>query len=83
MMIFVVYKGEAVTVDAFSLLVNLFKLFVLPQQACFWKPLFFQQYYAERRLRPRARRALIMARPARVRIRARNPWARFRLILLG
>lgn len=38
---------------------------------------------ALRRARPRARRALIMARPFLVFIRARNPWVRLRLISLG
>ena len=38
---------------------------------------------ALRRARPRARRALITARPPRVRILARNPWVRLRLISLG
>ena len=38
---------------------------------------------ALRRARPRARRALITARPPRVRILARNPWVRLRLTSLG
>ena len=38
---------------------------------------------AERRFRPRARRALMMARPERVAMRARNPWRRARFSLLG
>ena len=38
---------------------------------------------ALRRARPRARRALITARPPRVCILARNPWVRLRLISLG
>jgi len=36
-----------------------------------------------RRLRPLARRALITARPPRVRMRARKPWVRARLTLDG
>jgi len=36
-----------------------------------------------RRLRPFARRALITARPPRVRMRARKPWVRARLTLEG
>ena len=39
--------------------------------------------YAERRLRPRARRRLRIARPPRVAIRARNPCLRFRRRTLG
>lgn len=35
--------------------------------------------YTLSRARPRARRALITARPPRVRMRARNPWVRLRL----
>ena len=38
---------------------------------------------ALRRARPLARRALMTARPPRVRIRARNPWVRLRLTSLG
>ena len=37
----------------------------------------------ERRFRPLARRRLITARPARVLIRSKNPWVRFRRKLLG
>lgn len=39
--------------------------------------------YAESTLRPRARRALRILRPAAVAIRARNPWRRARFKLLG
>src|SRR4029453_627631 len=39
--------------------------------------------YADRRLRPRARRRCRIARPARVDIRARKPWRRFRRRTLG
>ena len=39
--------------------------------------------YADNRLRPLARRALITLRPALVAMRARNPWVRLRLMLLG
>ena len=39
--------------------------------------------YTDSRLRPLARRALITLRPALVDMRARNPWARLRLRLLG
>lgn len=39
--------------------------------------------YAERRRRPLARRALITSRPPLVAMRARKPWLRLRLILLG
>lgn len=39
--------------------------------------------YADSRLRPLARRALITLRPALVDMRARNPWVRLRLRLLG
>lgn len=39
--------------------------------------------YAERRLRPLARRALRTARPARVRMRRRKPWRRLRRRTLG
>lgn len=39
--------------------------------------------YALRRLRPLARRALITARPPGVAMRARKPWVRLRLIMLG
>ena len=39
--------------------------------------------YADSRLRPLARRALITLRPALVAMRARNPWVRLRLRLLG
>jgi hypothetical protein len=38
---------------------------------------------AERRLRPRARRAAITLRPPTVAMRARKPWRRLRTILLG
>lgn len=38
---------------------------------------------ALRRDRPLARRALIMARPPRVLMRARNPWVRFLFTSLG
>jgi hypothetical protein len=38
---------------------------------------------ADRRARPLRRRAEIMARPARVRIRRRKPWVRLRRRLLG
>lgn len=38
---------------------------------------------AARRLRPLARRALMIARPDLVAMRARKPWRRSRLILLG
>jgi len=38
---------------------------------------------ADRRLRPLRRRAEIIARPARVRIRRRKPWVRLRRRLLG
>lgn len=37
----------------------------------------------DRRLRPLARRAFSTLRPPRVLMRARNPWVRARLILLG
>jgi hypothetical protein len=37
----------------------------------------------DRRFRPLARRRLITARPARVLIRSKNPWVRFRRKLLG
>jgi hypothetical protein len=37
----------------------------------------------ERRFRPLARRRLMTARPARVLIRSKNPWVRFRRKLLG
>lgn len=82
-LIFVIDQGKAFTVDTFPLSINLFKLAVLTQQTFFGKPVFFQQNYADKRLRPRALRALKIARPARVLMRARNPWARLRLILLG
>ena len=39
--------------------------------------------YADRRLRPLARLRLIRARPVEVLMRARKPWVRLRLILLG
>ena len=39
--------------------------------------------YAERRFRPLARRRLRIARPARVAIRARKPWRRFRRRTFG
>jgi hypothetical protein len=42
-----------------------------------------QRAQADRRLRPLARRRLRIARPARVDIRARKPWRRFRLRTLG
>src|SRR3954453_3635130 len=42
-----------------------------------------QRGQADRRLRPLARRRLRIARPARVDIRARKPWRRFRLRTLG
>jgi hypothetical protein len=38
---------------------------------------------ADRRARPLARRALRTRRPPLVAMRARNPWRRLRLILLG
>jgi hypothetical protein len=38
---------------------------------------------AERRLRPLARRAFSIARPARVDILSRKPWVRLRFKLLG
>ena len=39
--------------------------------------------YADNRLRPLARRALMILRPPLVAILARNPWFRLRLMLLG
>jgi hypothetical protein len=39
--------------------------------------------YADRRLRPFARRRFRIARPARVDMRARKPWRRFRRRTLG
>ena len=39
--------------------------------------------YTVRRLRPRARRRRITARPPGVAMRDRNPWSRFRLIFDG
>ena len=45
-----------------------------------WRGLWNQ---TARRLRPLARRALITARPPRVFMRARKPWVRARLRLLG
>ncbi len=39
--------------------------------------------YADRRLRPRARRRLMTRRPALVAIRERKPWRRFRTSRLG
>ncbi len=39
--------------------------------------------YAERRLRPLARRAARILRPPTVALRARNPWRRLRTKLLG
>ena len=41
------------------------------------------QAHADRRARPLRRRAEMMARPARVRIRRRKPWVRLRRRLLG
>ncbi len=38
---------------------------------------------ADKRARPRARRALMIWRPDLVLILARNPWVRLRLIMLG
>jgi hypothetical protein len=43
----------------------------------------FQRDQADKRLRPLALRALIMARPARVAMRDRKPWERLRFKLLG
>jgi hypothetical protein len=40
-------------------------------------------HQADRRVRPLRRRAEMMARPARVRIRRRKPWVRLRRRLLG
>ena len=42
-----------------------------------------RSFYADNRLRPLARRLLIIARPDFVFIRARKPWVRLRLMLLG
>ena len=42
-----------------------------------------QLSYADNRFRPLARRALMILRPPLVAMRARNPWVRLRLRLLG
>lgn len=81
--VIVIDQSEAFTVDTFPLFIYLFKFTVPTQQALLGKPVFFQQNQADKRLRPRALRALRMARPARVLMRARKPWARLRFILLG
>ena len=49
----------------------------------FLRNLFTQKDYADKRLRPLLRRALIILRPALVAIRARKPWVRLRRRLLG
>jgi hypothetical protein len=63
--------------------VDLIKLLPLTKQSGFPEFIPRQGYQADRRLRPFARRAFKIARPARVDIRARNPWVRLRFILLG
>ncbi len=76
-------KGKPFTMYTFPSFINLFKIPALTQKACFGKPKVFQQNQADKRFRPLALRVLIMARPARVRMRARNPWERLRFKLLG
>lgn len=81
--IFFANKGEAIAVQPPALSVYLFELCVFAQQTCFRKSVFLQKGQADNLLRPRALRALRIARPARVLIRALKPWLRLRLILLG
>lgn len=81
--VFLKDKCKSLAVQTFSLFINLFKFFILTQQAWLGKPVLFQVYQAESLLRPLARRALIIARPARVLMRALKPWARLRFKLLG
>ncbi len=76
-------QGKPLTTKSFSLPVDLIKLPSLAKQGCFREFILRQSYQAERRLRPLARRAFKIARPARVDIRLRNPWVRLRFILLG
>ena len=78
-----VNDGESFSVQPFAMPVYRFEFPVLPQQTIFRKTKLPQRRQAESRLRPLALRALIMARPALVLIRARKPWLLFRFILLG
>ncbi len=54
-----------------------------PEQTGFRESELLHAAQAESLLRPLARRLLITSWPDRVLIRARNPWVRARLILLG
>ncbi len=76
-------QRKPLTTMSLPLPVDLIKLLPLAKQSGFLEFIPRQGYQAERRLRPFARRAFKIARPARVDIRARNPWVRLRFILLG
>jgi len=76
-------QRKPLTTMSLPLPVNLIKLLPLAKQSGFLEFIPRQDYQAESRLRPFARRAFKIARPARVDIRARNPWVRLRFILLG
>ncbi len=76
-------KGKPFTMNTFPVFIDLLKFSALAQQAFFGKPEVFQQDQADKRLRPLALRALMMARPARVCMRERKPWERLRFKLLG
>lgn len=76
-------KREAVSMQTTPSTINRIILPPFAYKGSFWKPVIFQLNYAERRLRPLALRALRIARPALVLIRARKPWVRLRLMLLG
>ena len=76
-------KGKAFSMQASPLSIDLLIFPALAHQANLWKRIFFQQIQADKRLRPLARLALKMARPARVSMRARKPCLRLRFRLLG
>jgi hypothetical protein len=74
---------ETFTVHPCTVPVYCIKIPGFSYQALLGKAKLPQFNQAERRLRPRALRAFIMARPALVRIRTRKPWLLLRFVLLG
>lgn len=83
-------KAEFFPAKPFAISINSLKFLWLAEQSrlgqrlVILSPIWHScRAYAERRTRPLARRRQITARPAFVFIRARNPWVRLRLILLG
>ena len=78
-------EGEPPAVQPFPLLVNFVELPALADLEVLGKRqvVFQKENYTASCLRPLALRAFRIARPARVFIRARKPWVRLRLMLLG